>query len=51
MIWVATAVTLVVWLVGVALKVGPWVNLLLLVAAVMLVYQALVDRGGGARDR
>lgn len=51
MIWVATAVTLVVWLVGVALKVGPWVNLLLLVAAVMLVYQALVERRGRARDR
>lgn len=51
MIWVATAVTLVVWVVGVALKVGPWVNLLLLVAAVMPVYQALVERGGGARDR
>lgn len=51
MIWVATAVTLVVWLVGVVLKVGAWVNLLLLVAAVMLVYQALVERRGRARDR
>jgi 4-hydroxybenzoate polyprenyltransferase len=43
-IWVATAVSLVLWLVGVLLRVGQWVNLLLLLAAVLLVYQVLEER-------
>ena len=44
MIWVATALALVLWLVGVLLRVGQWVNLLLLLAAVLLVYQVVEDR-------
>ena len=44
MIWVATAVALVLWLAGVILRLGQWVNLLLLVAAVLLVYQVIEER-------
>ena len=48
MIWVATAVALVLWLAGVILRLGQWVNLLLLLAAVLLVYQVIEERR--ARD-
>ena len=44
MIWVATALALVLWLVGVILRLGQWVNLLLLLAAVLLVYQVIEER-------
>ncbi len=44
MIWIATAVALVLWLAGVVLRLGQWVNLLLLVAAVLLVYQVIEER-------
>ena len=44
MIWVATALALIAWLVGVILRVGQWVNLLLLLAAVLLVYLAIEER-------
>jgi 4-hydroxybenzoate polyprenyltransferase len=41
---VATAVALVLWLAGVILRLGQWVNLLLLLAAVLLVYQVIEQR-------
>jgi 4-hydroxybenzoate polyprenyltransferase len=44
MIWVATAIALVLWLVGVLLRLGQWVNLFLLAAAVLLVYQVIEAR-------
>jgi 4-hydroxybenzoate polyprenyltransferase len=44
MIWVATAIALVLWLVGVILRLGQWVNLFLLAAAVLLVYQVIEER-------
>ena len=44
MIWVATATALVLWLAGVILRLGQWVNLLLLLAAVLLVYQVIEQR-------
>lgn len=44
MIWVATAIALVLWLAGVILRLGQWVNLFLLVAAVLLVYQVIEER-------
>ena len=44
MIWVVTALALVLWLTGVILRLGQWVNLLLLLAAVLLVYQVIEDR-------
>jgi 4-hydroxybenzoate polyprenyltransferase len=44
MIWLLTAVALVLWLAGVILRLGQWVNLLLLVAAVLLVYQVIEER-------
>jgi hypothetical protein len=44
MIWVLTAITLVLWMVGVILRAGQWVNLLLLTAAVLLVYQVIEER-------
>jgi 4-hydroxybenzoate polyprenyltransferase len=44
MIWIATAVALVLWLIGVLLRVGQWVNLFLLAAAVLLVYQVIEER-------
>lgn len=44
MIWIITAVALVLWLTGVLLRLGQWVNLFLLLAAVLLVYQVIEDR-------
>jgi 4-hydroxybenzoate polyprenyltransferase len=43
-IWVLTAVTLVLWLAGVIMRLGQWVNLFLLAAAVLLVYQVIEER-------
>jgi 4-hydroxybenzoate polyprenyltransferase len=43
-IWIPTAVTLVLWLAGVILRLGQWVNLFLLAAAVLLVYQVIEER-------
>jgi len=42
-IWVATAAALVLWLGGVLLRLGQWVNLFLLLAAVLLVYQVIEE--------
>ena len=44
MIWIVTALALVLWLIGVILRLGQWVNLLLLLAAVLLVYQVIEAR-------
>ena len=44
MIWIATALALVLWLAGVIMRIGLWVNLFLLVAAVLLVYQVIEER-------
>jgi hypothetical protein len=44
MIWVATALALIAWLAGVILRVGQWVNLFLLLAAVLLVYLVIEER-------
>jgi 4-hydroxybenzoate polyprenyltransferase len=43
-IWIVTAVALVLWLAGVLLRIGQWVNLFLLLAAVLLVYQVIEER-------
>jgi 4-hydroxybenzoate polyprenyltransferase len=43
-IWVMTALALVLWLAGVILRLGQWVNLFLLAAAVLLVYQVIEER-------
>jgi 4-hydroxybenzoate polyprenyltransferase len=43
-IWVVTALALVLWLAGVVLRLGQWVNLFLLLAAVLLVYQVIEER-------
>jgi hypothetical protein len=43
-IWVAAAAALVLWLIGVLLRLGQWVNLFLLAAAVLLVYQVIEER-------
>jgi hypothetical protein len=40
-IWVLTAVTLVLWLAGVILRLGQWVNL-------FLVYQVIEERRPGS---
>lgn len=44
MIWILTAVSLVLWLTGVILRLGQWVNLFLLAAVVLLVYQVIEER-------
>ena len=44
MIWIASAVALVAWFVGVLLQAGQWVNLFLLAAAALLVYQVVEER-------
>ena len=46
MIWTAIAVTLVAWVIGLLLQLGPLVNLLLVVAAVLLVVQVINERQG-----
>jgi hypothetical protein len=47
-IWIAVAVALVLWLAGLLAQVGPLVNLLLVVAAVLLVVQVINEREGRA---
>jgi hypothetical protein len=44
MIWTGIAVTLVAWFIGLLLQLGPLVNLLLVVAAVLLVIQVINER-------
>ena len=44
MIWTGIAVTLVAWFIGLLLDFGPLVNLLLVVAAVLLVVQVINER-------
>ena len=44
MIWTLIAVTLVAWFIGLILAWGPLVNLLLVVAAVLLVVQLINER-------
>jgi 4-hydroxybenzoate polyprenyltransferase len=44
MIWVVTTAALVLWLAGVLLRLGQWVNLFLLAAAVLIVYQVIEAR-------
>lgn len=51
MIWLAVAVALIVWLGGVIMRIGPWVNLFLMAAAVLLVYQVITERSNRSRDR
>jgi len=48
MIWIAIAVALVLWLAGLLLQFGPLVNLLLVLAAVLLVVQVINEREGHA---
>jgi 4-hydroxybenzoate polyprenyltransferase len=43
-IWTLAAAALVAWFVGVLLQGGQWVNLFLLAAAVLLVYQVIEER-------
>jgi 4-hydroxybenzoate polyprenyltransferase len=44
MIWTGIAVALVAWFIGLLLQLGPLVNLLLVVAAVLLVVQVINER-------
>ncbi|HET8570813.1 MAG TPA: DUF5670 family protein [Candidatus Limnocylindria bacterium] len=44
MLWVVLAVVLVAWLAGLLLQIGPIVNLLLVIAAILLVVQVLNER-------
>ena len=44
MLWTLIAITLVAWFIGLILQWGPLVNLLLVVAAVLLVVQLINER-------
>ena len=44
MLWIAVAVLLILWLVGLLMTLGPLVNLLLVAAAVLLVAQVIRER-------
>lgn len=44
MIWILTAVVLIAWFIGLVLAWGPLVNLLLVVAAVLLVIQLINEQ-------
>lgn len=48
MIWIAIAAVLVAWFIGLLVAQGPLVNLLLVVAAVLLVVQVINEREGRA---
>lgn len=43
-LWTAIAISLVAWFIGLLLKWGPLANLLLVVAAVLLVVQVINER-------
>jgi hypothetical protein len=44
MLWIVLAVVLVLWLIGLILQLGPLVNLLLVLAAALLVVQVINER-------
>lgn len=44
MIWIAIAIVLVAWFAGLLMQLGPLVNLLLVLAAVLLVVQVINER-------
>jgi len=46
MLWTIIAIILVLWLLGYAINVGSLINLLLVVALVMLIYQLATGRRG-----
>jgi len=48
MIWIAIAVSLVAWFIGLLLQLGPLVNLLLVIAAVLLSVQVINEREEGS---
>ena len=48
MIWIAIAAFLVAWFIGLLLQLGPLVNLLLVVAAVLLSVQVINEREQGS---
>jgi hypothetical protein len=43
-LWILTAAALILWLAGLLLRLGPLVNLLLVLATVLLVVQLLEER-------
>jgi len=43
-IWIGIAAFLVLWFIGLLLQLGPLVNLLLVIAAVLLVVQVINER-------
>jgi hypothetical protein len=43
-LWIVLAVVLVLWLIGLILQLGPLVNLLLVLAADLLVVQVINER-------
>ncbi len=45
MIWIATAALLTAWFIGLLLRLGQPVHVLLLAAAVLLVAQVIRERG------
>ena len=47
-LWTGIAVFLVAWFIGLLLRLGPLVNLLLVVAAVLLVVQVINEREEGS---
>lgn len=49
MVWILTAALLLLWLGGVLLQLGSWVNVALVLAAVLLVYRVVAERQSGSR--
>jgi Family of unknown function (DUF5670) len=49
MIWIITALTLIAWFIGLVMAWGPLVNLLLVVAAVLLVVQLINEQQARSR--
>jgi len=51
LLWTITMVLLILWVLGVAVNIGAWINFLLMVAIIMLLFNVITwashRRGGG----
>jgi hypothetical protein len=50
LLWTITLVLLILWVLGVAVNIGAWINFLLMVAVIMLIFNVITwasHRHGG----
>ena len=53
LLWMVTVLLVVLWVLGFAVNIGAWVHLLLIVAAICVVFSLLggINGGGGNHPR